>query len=55
MGIFTKLGYFGGHFYTFKGFFLRSMYRLRIFFRVAKISNIFRGMPDIPDIFGGKQ
>ena len=30
-------------------FSLRSRYR--IFFVVAKISNSFRGMPDIPDLF----
>ena len=29
------------------------MSRYRIFFVVAKISNIFRGMPDIPDLFLG--
>ena len=30
-------------------------YRIGIFFDVAKISNIFFGVLDIPDIFGGKQ
>ena len=28
-----------------------SMYRMGIFFGVAKISNICLGMPDIPDIY----
>ena len=32
--------------------FLRPRYRIRIFFGVAKISNIFWGMLEIPDIFG---
>ena len=43
---------FGGPFYV---FFLRSMYRMRIFFWVPKISNSFWGMPDIQDIFFCKQ
>ena len=40
-----------GHFYTFWGF-LRSRYRMGIFFGAAKM---FWGMPDIPDTFWGKQ
>ena len=36
-------------------FFLRSMYRMGTFLGVAKISNTFWGMPDIPDIFFWKQ
>ena len=43
--------HFGDHFYTFYGPFLRSMYRKEILFGVAKISNNFWCMPDIPDIF----
>ena len=35
----------------FKGLHFRSMYRMGIFLGVAKISNIFGGMPEIPDIF----
>ena len=34
------------------GSFLWSRYRIGIFFRVAKISNIFWGFLEIPDIFG---
>ena len=34
--------------------FLRSRYRIGIFLGVAKISNIFFGVLDIPDIFGVK-
>ena len=33
--------------------FLRSRYRIGIFFGVAKISNIFLGVLEIPDIFLG--
>ena len=36
-----------------KGLFLRSRYRIGIFFWVAKISNIFFGALEIPDIFLG--
>ena len=36
------------HFMVFS---LRSRYRIEIFFVVARISNIFWGMPDIPDLF----
>ena len=46
---------FRGHFYAFYGLFLRSIYRMGILFWVAKISNIFLGMPDIPNYFWGKQ
>ena len=38
-----------GHFYAFYGLFLRSMYRMGMFFGAAKVSNIFWGMPDSPD------
>ena len=41
---------FRGHFCAFYGLFLRSRYRIRICFWVAKISNIFWGV-EIPDIF----
>ena len=34
---------FRGNFYTFKGFFFRSRYRMRDIFWGAKISNIFWG------------
>ena len=40
----------GGHFYTFYALFLRSKYRMGLFWGVAKISNIFV-MPHIPDIY----
>ena len=50
-GVITNWTGFRGHFYAFYGLFLRSMYRMRISLRVTKISNIFFGMPDIPDKF----
>ena len=40
-----------GHFYTFYGF-LRSKYRIGVFFGIAKFQ-IFFDMPDIPDTFLG--
>ena len=43
---------FGGHFYAIYGLFLRSMYRMGIYFVVAKISIIFLGRPDILNNFG---
>ena len=43
----------GVHFYAFKG--QDSMYKMGILLGVTKISNIVLGLPDIPDIFGGKQ
>ena len=45
-----------GHFYPFYGFFLKvkvQNHECEYFLGVAKISNIFFGMPDIPDIFFG--
>ena len=42
---------FRSHFYAFKGLFLRSRYRMGIFLGVAKISNIFCRVLEIPDIF----
>ena len=44
---------FRGHFYTFLGSFLRSTYRMRDIFWVAKISTIFLGVFEIPDMFLG--
>ena len=54
---------FRGHFYAFLGQFLRSWYRMGIFFGVAKISIFFifflggggggGWVLEIPDIFGG--
>ena len=41
---------FRGHFYAFSGLFLRSRYRMGIFFGVVRISNIFWVL-EIPDIF----
>ena len=41
---------FRGHSYAFYSLFL-TIYRMLIFFGVAKISNIFLDMPDIPDFF----
>ena len=38
------------HSYAFKGLFLRSRYRMWVFYGVAKNSNIFRVI-EIPDIF----
>ena len=43
---------FGGHFYEFKGLFLRSRYRMGVFFGLQKIQ-IFFGVLEIPDIFCG--
>ena len=43
----------GGHFYTFKGFFLRS--ESEYLFGGRKISYISLGMPYILDILGGEQ
>ena len=42
---------FRGHFYAFQGLFLRSMYRMELFFGLLKIK-IFFGVLEIPDIFG---
>ena len=42
----------GAHFYTFYGFFLKARYRMGIL-GGHKISNIYLGTPDIPDIFIG--
>ena len=39
----------------FRIFFLRSRYRIGIFLWVAKISNIFFGVLEIPDIFLGER
>ena len=44
---------FRGYFYAFYGLFLRYIYRIRIFFWVAKNSNIFFGVLEISDIFLG--
>ena len=44
---------FRGHFYTFQGFFLRSMCRMGILFGVAQNCKYFWYLADIPDIFGG--
>ena len=41
--------FFWGH-YKIKGLFLRSMYIMEMFFRVAKVSNII-GVLEIPDTF----
>ena len=38
--------------YTFKGFFLRSKFRLEYFWGVLYVK-YFWGMPDVPDIFLG--
>ena len=38
----------------FNGLFLRSMYRIGIFLWVAKISKLFFGVLEIPDIFLGE-
>ena len=42
---------FRGHFYAFLGLFLRSRYRMGVFWGVAKISNIFWGSCEIPVVF----
>ena len=39
----------------FRVFFLRSRYRIGIFLGVARISNIFFWLPEIPDIFWGER
>ena len=41
--VITKLGLFEGHFYAFRGLFLRSRYRIGIFFGVLEIPDIFFG------------
>ena len=43
-----------GHFYALYGLFLRSRYRIGDKFWIAKISNIFWGVLEIPDIFWGE-
>ena len=48
-----NLTLFRGYFYAFYGLFLRSLYRMGIFFCVAKISNIFLGVLEISDMFFG--
>ena len=51
-----KIGlYLWGHFYAFWGLFLRSRYRIRDIFWVAKISNIVWGVLEIPGIFSGER
>ena len=54
-GVITKLGLFEGHFYAFQGLFLRSRYRIGIFFGVAKISNIFLGCLKFLIFFWGER
>ena len=44
---------FRGHFYAFYGLFLRSWYRMGIFFGLLKFQ-IFFGVLEIPDIFWGE-
>ena len=39
--VITKLVYLGGHFYTFKGFFLRSRYRIGIFLGLLNFKYFF--------------
>ena len=46
---------FRGHFYAFWGLFLRSWYRMGIFFWVAKISNNFLGCLEFLIFFGGRR
>ena len=46
---------FRGHFYTFQGFFLRSMCRMGILFGVAQNYKYFRGWLIFPINFGGRQ
>ena len=46
---------FRGHFYTFQGFFLRSMCRMGILFGVAQNNKYFRGWLIFPINFGGRQ
>ena len=43
LGLSQNWTIFRGHFYAFYGLFLRSWYRMGIFFWVSKASNIFRG------------
>ena len=45
---------FRGYFYASHGLFLRSLYRMGIFFGVAKISNIFWGCLIFMIFFGVK-
>ena len=46
--------YLGGHFYAFYGLFFRSRHRMGDNFWVAKISNFYFGVLEIPDIFSGE-
>ena len=46
---------FRGHFYAFYSLFLRSRYRMRDIFWVAKISNIFLGCLKFLIFFGGER
>ena len=46
---------FRGHFYTFQGFFLRSMCRMGILFGVAQNYKYFWGWLIFPIYFGGRQ
>ena len=46
---------FRGHFYAFYVLFLWARYRKGVIVWVAKNSNIFWGVLEIPDIFGGEQ
>ena len=56
LGSSQNLTGFRSHFCAFKGLFLRSMNRIGMYILVAKITNIFLGMPDIIfQIFFGKQ
>ena len=52
LGVITKLTGFRGHFYAFKDLFKWPIYRMGIFFGVAKLS-FFLCMSDIPDIWEG--
>ena len=51
LGVITKMDWFRWLFLCILGYFLKVMYRMGIFLGIAKISNIFWGMPDVPDIF----
>ena len=53
LGVITKLDYIEGSILAFYGLFFRSRYRIGDIFWVAKISNIFFGVLEIPDIFFG--
>ena len=53
LGDHHKIGLVWGSFLCILGSFLRSRYRIGIFFWVAKISNIFYWVLEIPDIFLG--